>query len=150
MAAAVARPLVRPASRPPGRPTGRMSGQPEGCRFARSAHIPRRPRIVGTDVHTYDAFPRSPYQSHIPAMRTAHDPVPASATPIYDALCSEYRRLFRTLPGDRTGEENLRFNGFQPWQPDEQRPATATAYGRHRGMMPAALPPAQRDNRMGL
>jgi hypothetical protein len=35
-----------------------------------------------------------------------------SATPIYDSLCAEYRRLFRTLPGDRSGEEDLRFVGF--------------------------------------
>ncbi|MEU1423023.1 hypothetical protein [Kitasatospora sp. NPDC005751] len=37
---------------------------------------------------------------------------PHSATPIYDELYSEYRRLFRALPGDRSGEENLRFAGF--------------------------------------
>ncbi|UED88804.1 hypothetical protein [Streptomyces profundus] len=35
-----------------------------------------------------------------------------SATPIYDALCAEYRRLFRALPGDRSGEEELGFVGF--------------------------------------
>ncbi|MFD5704024.1 hypothetical protein [Streptomyces lasiicapitis] len=35
-----------------------------------------------------------------------------SATPIYDALYSEYLRAFRALPGDRTGEEELRFNAF--------------------------------------
>lgn len=35
-----------------------------------------------------------------------------SATPIYDALYSEYRRSFRALPGDRSGEENLRFPAF--------------------------------------
>ncbi|MER5492000.1 hypothetical protein ACWD6I_08570 [Streptomyces sp. NPDC002454] len=34
------------------------------------------------------------------------------ATPIYDALCDEYRRLFRALPGDRSGEEELRFTAF--------------------------------------
>ncbi|MBB0231493.1 hypothetical protein [Streptomyces calidiresistens] len=34
-----------------------------------------------------------------------------SATPIYDALCAEYRRLFRTLPGDRSGEEES-FDAF--------------------------------------
>ncbi|MFF7637446.1 hypothetical protein ACFZB9_30510 [Kitasatospora sp. NPDC008050] len=33
-------------------------------------------------------------------------------TPIYDELYSEYRRLFRALPGDRSGEEDLRFTGF--------------------------------------
>ncbi|MGW1023232.1 hypothetical protein ACWD4J_05830 [Streptomyces sp. NPDC002577] len=35
-----------------------------------------------------------------------------SATPIYDALYAEYRRSFRTLPGDRSGEEDLVFTGF--------------------------------------
>ncbi|MEV6795848.1 hypothetical protein AB0M87_28520 [Streptomyces sp. NPDC051320] len=35
-----------------------------------------------------------------------------SATPIYDALCSEYRRAFRTLPGDRSNEENTGFTAF--------------------------------------
>jgi hypothetical protein len=35
-----------------------------------------------------------------------------SATPIYDALCAEYRRSFRTLPGDRSGEEDLGFTAF--------------------------------------
>ncbi|MEU0525679.1 hypothetical protein ABZ280_18515 [Streptomyces niveus] len=50
-------------------------------------------------------------------MRPAQDP-PAgyssgySATPIYDALYSEYLRSFRTLPGDRSGEENLGFTAF--------------------------------------
>ncbi|MET9918512.1 hypothetical protein ACFV1C_36790 [Streptomyces sp. NPDC059605] len=35
-----------------------------------------------------------------------------SHTPIYDALYSEYRRSFRALPGDRSGEENLGFMSF--------------------------------------
>ncbi|MFD9489232.1 hypothetical protein [Streptomyces sp. NPDC059991] len=35
-----------------------------------------------------------------------------SATPIYDALYSEYRRSFRALPGDRSGEDDLDFRGF--------------------------------------
>ncbi|WP_328539558.1 hypothetical protein [Streptomyces sp. NBC_00344] len=46
-------------------------------------------------------------------MRLSQDPTSSrSATPIYDALCSEYRRSFRTLPGDRSNEEN---NGFTPF-----------------------------------
>ncbi|GHC79616.1 hypothetical protein [Streptomyces flavofungini] len=46
-------------------------------------------------------------------MRTAQDMSGAhSATPIYDALYSEYMRAFRALPGDRIGEEELRFNAF--------------------------------------
>ncbi|MFC8450078.1 hypothetical protein [Kitasatospora sp. NPDC057223] len=49
----------------------------------------------------------------IPAMRPSYDAEhPHSATPIYDELYSEYRRLFRALPGDRAGEEDLRFTGF--------------------------------------
>ncbi|MFG2498781.1 hypothetical protein ACGFSB_11315 [Streptomyces sp. NPDC048441] len=35
-----------------------------------------------------------------------------SATPIYDALYSEYRRSFKALPGDRSGEEDLGFTSF--------------------------------------
>ncbi|MFF2851859.1 hypothetical protein ACFVT5_36815 [Streptomyces sp. NPDC058001] len=46
-------------------------------------------------------------------MRPAQDPTGNSGTtPIYDALYAEYRRLFRTLPGDRTGEEDLGFTSF--------------------------------------
>ncbi|WP_326600762.1 hypothetical protein [Streptomyces sp. NBC_01803] len=45
-------------------------------------------------------------------MRPSYDRSTVSATPIYDSLCNEYRRLFRTLPGDRSGEEELRFRGF--------------------------------------
>lgn len=70
-----------------------------------------------------------------------------SNTPIYDALYAEYRRLFRTLPGDRSGEESLRFEGFGTlystgltgsWQ-DERRLRGAS--------LPAALPPARGDAR---
>ncbi|MEV6107154.1 hypothetical protein AB0M28_20955 [Streptomyces sp. NPDC051940] len=44
-------------------------------------------------------------------MRPAHESDErTSPTPIYDELCAEYRRLFRALPGDRTGEERLRFD----------------------------------------
>ncbi|MFJ9691344.1 hypothetical protein [Kitasatospora sp. NPDC101183] len=60
------------------------------------------------------AAPRS-----IPGMRPSYDtehsyvtPPAASPTPIYDELYSEYRRLFRALPGDRTGEEDLSFTSF--------------------------------------
>ncbi|MFJ3793601.1 hypothetical protein [Kitasatospora sp. NPDC090091] len=46
-------------------------------------------------------------------MRPSYDAEnPHSTTPIYDELYSEYRRLFRALPGDRSGEENLKFTGF--------------------------------------
>ncbi|MFG2719214.1 hypothetical protein ACGFW5_13115 [Streptomyces sp. NPDC048416] len=63
-------------------------------------------------MHSYDPS-RQPYQSQIPAMRPSGDASGAhSPTPIYDALYSEYRRSFRALPGDRSGEENLGFTGF--------------------------------------
>ncbi|MFE6665380.1 hypothetical protein ACFVFH_17695 [Streptomyces sp. NPDC057697] len=46
-------------------------------------------------------------------MRPSRDPSGGqSQTPIYDALYSEYRRSFRALPGDRSGEENLGFMAF--------------------------------------
>lgn len=73
-----------------------------------------------------------------------------SATPIYDALYAEYERLFRTLPGDRSGEEDLRFERF-----DTVRGIGTGSWGdpplRHARALPAALPPAPRDgNRYGL
>ncbi|WP_371581301.1 hypothetical protein [Streptomyces sp. NBC_01314] len=42
-------------------------------------------------------------------MRPTQDP---SATPIYDTLYAEWVRTYRTLPGDRHGEEDLGFTGF--------------------------------------
>lgn len=45
-------------------------------------------------------------------MRPSGEPARKSLTPIYDALCAEYRRLFRALPGDRSGEDELRFEAF--------------------------------------
>ncbi|MFJ2024138.1 hypothetical protein ACIODW_10085 [Streptomyces sp. NPDC087897] len=46
-------------------------------------------------------------------MRPAQDPSGGvSPTPIYDALYSEYRRSFRALPGDRSGEEHFSFPAF--------------------------------------
>ncbi|WP_420878252.1 hypothetical protein [Streptomyces sporangiiformans] len=69
--------------------------------------------VVGTYVHTYDAPRRLTYTSPIPAMRPTPDTTGShSATPIYDALYSEFRRLFRALPGDRSGEEELGFTAF--------------------------------------
>ena len=103
--------------------------------------------IVGTDVHTYDAFPRAPYPSPIPPMRSPHESVTVSCTPIYDALCSEYRRMFRALPGDRTGEEGLQFSALtRGWQPSHP-----PRHGNGRHASPPALPPgpvAGHDNRL--
>ncbi|MEU7020936.1 hypothetical protein ABZ990_09830 [Streptomyces sp. NPDC046203] len=63
-------------------------------------------------------------------MRPARDGAPGfpafSATPIFDALIAEFRRAFRTLPGDRSGEEELLFRSF----------------GTGRGQGPGAMPPA--------
>ncbi|QMU74411.1 hypothetical protein GXW83_24870 [Streptacidiphilus sp. PB12-B1b] len=54
-------------------------------------------------------------------MRPAYEGEP-SATPIFDALYSEFRRRFRALPGDREGEEGLHFTGFGYY-------GSATGYG---------------------
>jgi hypothetical protein len=84
-------------------------------------------------------------------MRPAREtPAGHSPTPIYDALYAEYRRSFRALPGDRSGEEDLGFHGFGAggrglgypvhpgggWWQQYPRP--------HTGHQPAALPPAPR------
>ncbi|MFD9445209.1 hypothetical protein ACFWBR_41155 [Streptomyces sp. NPDC060006] len=64
-------------------------------------------------MHTYDAPRRLPYSSPVPALRPAQDfSGSCSATPIYDALYAEYLRTFRSLPGDRNGEEDLGFKAF--------------------------------------
>ncbi|MEV4435667.1 hypothetical protein [Streptomyces sp. NPDC049555] len=92
----------------------------------------------------------------------------ASVTPIYDALCAEYRRSFRALPGDRSGEEELAFKAFGPHRggygpagqltgpapyhgPSGYNPAwDSYHHGRPRAALPA-LPPGggQRDGRPG-
>ncbi|WP_345699593.1 hypothetical protein [Kitasatospora terrestris] len=75
-------------------------------------------------MYSYDvASPSRPSATttparQIPSMRPSYDAEhPVSPTPIYDALYSEYRRLFRALPGDRSGEENMRFTGFAVREP---------------------------------
>ncbi|MFF1356897.1 hypothetical protein [Streptomyces sp. NPDC058297] len=105
-------------------------------------------------------------------MRGTHESAGGrSATPIYDALYSEYRRSFRALPGDRSGEENLSFSAFAsgPYAlhhsssgrhsasyPEPQHahssPPTASWHtnGRQHGSgsnLPAALPPGPRRER---
>ncbi|MEU3608250.1 hypothetical protein AB0E83_22795 [Streptomyces sp. NPDC035033] len=70
-------------------------------------------------------------------MRPAQDgPAGFSATPIFDALYSEYRRSFRTLPGDRSGEEELAFRGFGT----ARSPGLPGLYGHHPTAYPAAWP----------
>ncbi|MEV0642163.1 hypothetical protein AB0I77_46060 [Streptomyces sp. NPDC050619] len=62
-------------------------------------------------MHTYDV-PRRQFQP-LPSARMAQDPLGGpSATPIYDALYAEYVKSFRSLPGDRSGEEDLGFTAF--------------------------------------
>jgi hypothetical protein len=101
-------------------------------------------------------------------MRPSRDGSPGpSETPIYDALYSEYLRGFRTLPGDRSGEEDLDFKGFgtgmrggrggffsygghtgqtggQANSGGQQRGWHPHQTGRHAAHQPAALPPAPR------
>ncbi|MET9498032.1 hypothetical protein [Streptomyces sp. NPDC006552] len=90
-------------------------------------------------------------------MRPSEDYAPGrSATPIYDALCAEYRRSFRTLPGDRSGEEELGFTAFGPGYYGTRHHTPYYATGQHHypqqngrqpapgGHVPAALPPAPR------
>ncbi|WP_256106724.1 hypothetical protein [Streptomyces sp. ODS05-4] len=131
-------------------------------------------------MHAYEAS-RQPYHP-IPSMRPAHDhgaghpgqghspaaqtavghmtghlsaggSVTRSATPIYDALYSEYLRSFRTLPFDRSGEEDLGFRAFGSLggAAGGSYPAQHTGYtgswqqvGPVRHHLPAALPPAPR------
>lgn len=51
---------------------------------------------------------RDPHLSQ-PVQAPAGNP---SATPIYDALYAEWVKSYRTLPGDRHGEEELVFRAF--------------------------------------
>ncbi|MGW1540343.1 hypothetical protein ACWCPM_08865 [Streptomyces sp. NPDC002309] len=71
-------------------------------------------------MHAYDV-PRRQSLQPIPSARSGQDHVGgSSATPIYDALCAEYVKSFRALPGDRRGEEHLGFTafGFLPQGPE--------------------------------
>ncbi|MDR3034333.1 MAG: hypothetical protein LBV78_14680 [Kitasatospora sp.] len=94
---------------------------------------PKPVSLVGSYVYSYDlASPgRPPAQSgpggagrSIPSMRPSYDAEhPVSATPIYDTLYSEYRRMFRALPGDRSGEEGMKFTGFAVREAQSAAPA---------------------------
>ncbi|GAA1233250.1 hypothetical protein GCM10009646_22090 [Streptomyces aureus] len=145
---------------------------PVGLRKRGPDRIREGVRVVGTYVHAYDPPRRPQYPTPIPAMRGTHESVGGrSATPIYDALYSEYRRSFRALPGDRSGEENLSFSAFgsgsytvhhsssgrhgasyhEP-QHVHSSPPTGSwhANGRQHSSgsnLPAALPPAPRRER---
>lgn len=68
--------------------------------------------VVWTDVHAYDVSRRHSFPS-IPSSRSTQEPFCGpSVTPIYDALYAEYVKSFRSLPGDRSGEDELGFTAF--------------------------------------
>ncbi|MEU6668963.1 hypothetical protein [Streptomyces sp. NPDC046727] len=78
-------------------------------------------------MHAYDTSPRRSSFSSVPSARSPHDPSGGpSPTPIYDMLYAEWVKTFRTLPGDRTGEEELRFCAFGDF------PDGLGTYGGHR------------------
>jgi hypothetical protein len=54
-----------------------------------------------------------------------------SATPIYDALYAEWVRSFRTLPGDRHGEEDLVFRAFGSLGRGSNSFSSSGAYGSY-------------------
>lgn len=88
-----------------------MAARPARAGLSPVGPHPTAGGVVGTYVHAYDPSHQRP--SPIPAMRPARDPSGGpSQTPIYDALYSEYRRSFRALPGDRSGEEGLAMPAF--------------------------------------
>ncbi|WP_406728280.1 hypothetical protein WJ438_31785 [Streptomyces sp. GD-15H] len=64
-------------------------------------------------MHAYDVPRRQPFPLVPAPVRSAQDSKSGpSATPIYDALYAEYVKSFRSLPGDRSGEEKLGFTAF--------------------------------------
>jgi hypothetical protein len=70
------------------------------------------PGVVGTYVHAYDVPRRQSFQPVLSSRPAQDPPGSPSATPIYDALYTEWVRTFRALPGDRHGEEDLGFTAF--------------------------------------
>ncbi|MEV7203018.1 hypothetical protein [Streptomyces griseoluteus] len=78
-------------------------------------------------MHPYDASPRRPALSPVPVARSGQENSGgSSSTPIYDTLYAEWVKTFRTLPGDRSGEENLGFTAFG------NLPQSTGSYGGHR------------------
>ncbi|EFE70385.1 hypothetical protein ABT269_26730 [Streptomyces viridosporus] len=77
-------------------------------------------------MHAYDVPRRQPLASVPAPGRPAQGSRSGlSATPIYDALYTEYVKSFRALPGDRSGEEDLGFTAFG------NIPRGAGPYGGH-------------------
>ncbi|MFD3488085.1 hypothetical protein [Streptomyces sp. NPDC058665] len=140
-----------PAHAPDGSPV--HPSRPSRPAFSPVSPHPTDDGVVGTYVHSYDR-PRQQYQPQVPAMRPAQDPSAGyssgySATPIYDALYSEYLRSFRTLPGDRSGEESLGFTAFGTGMhgssSGQQAPFTWQSGRQYQSGRPQmALPPAPR------
>ncbi|WP_181796783.1 hypothetical protein [Streptomyces sp. WELS2] len=77
-------------------------------------------------MHAYDTPPRRSFSSVPPARAAREASGGPSATPIYDTLYAEWVKTFRTLPGDRSGEEELRFSAFGDF------PDGGSRYGGHR------------------
>ncbi|MET7285632.1 hypothetical protein [Streptomyces sp. NPDC005573] len=78
-------------------------------------------------MHAYDIPHRRSVFSPVPAARAGQDGTGGnSATPIYDTLYAEWVKTFRTLPGDRSGEEDLGFTAFG------SLPQSTGTYGGHR------------------
>ena len=112
-------------------------------------------------MHAYDV-PRHQSLASVPAPgRPAQDSRSGlSATPIYDALYTEYVKSFRSLPGDRSGEEELGFTAFGDI-PHGTRPygghspgtfgasLMSGAYGAGAGGRPGAAPQWQRVGAVG-
>ncbi|MFJ8791621.1 hypothetical protein [Streptomyces sp. NPDC102462] len=64
-------------------------------------------------MHAYDVPSRRSSFSPVPSARAAQDSSGGhSATPIYDSVYTEWLKSFRALPGDRSGEEELKFTAF--------------------------------------
>jgi hypothetical protein len=74
-------------------------------------------------------------------MRPAFERDAGRDTPIYDALYGEFRRLFRTLPGDRTGEEGFKLPYFSDFHTPQVPHLAPPGAGRHRGLL--SLPPGE-------
>ncbi|WP_129309920.1 hypothetical protein [Streptomyces sp. L2] len=78
-------------------------------------------------MHAYDTPSRRAPFSSVPAARSGPEGGGGpSATPIYDSLYAEWVKTFRTLPGDRSGEEELGFTAFGCI------PHSTGSYGGHR------------------
>ncbi|MEZ0066525.1 hypothetical protein ABIA32_002537 [Streptacidiphilus sp. MAP12-20] len=106
-------------------------------------------------MHTFDTFPPPRREARawpayaetvavpaaIPAMRPAFERDAGRDTPIYDALYSEFRRLFRSLPGDRTGEESFKLPYFSDFTPPQVPHLAPPGAGRHRSYL--SLPPGE-------